>query len=135
MNTLYLQKRGCDFSPNDERVRSSDVGNYRVNSTGFTVRGKNGRYYAIEVIRADKWNYRRTHKVTGRPLKHTKKELVSNCAAVLTAACYQDSNGCWNDLEVWRETDKVTRPYTLQGILDLVNSFAAIHYDRICFVR
>ena len=136
MNILYLEKRGCDFSPNDERVKASDVGNYRVTTPGYTVPGKSGRTYCLEIIRSDKWNYRRTHKITGRTLKHTKRELVSTCAAGLTGACYIDETDgcCYGDLNLWRESDTNTRPYTLAGILDLVNSFAAIHYDAIEFV-
>ena len=135
MNILKLEKRGCDFTANDERVKDSDIGNYRVTTTGYDIHAKNGRDYFIEVIRTDRWNTRVTHKVTGKPLKHPKRELVTACAASLTA-CYIDEDGfCYADLALWREANEKTRPYTIEGILDIVNTFAAVPYDAIEFVR
>lgn len=44
---LYLEKRGCDFSQGDAITKYSDVGNYRVTTTGYNLKGKDGINYFI----------------------------------------------------------------------------------------
>lgn len=134
MNILWLEKRGMNFRDNDERITGSDIGNYRVNTPTYSIPAKNGRVYAIEVMRCDKWVWRKTHKVTGKPLKHAKRELVTSNAASLSAFYYDEDGLCCGDLAIWREANENTRPYTERGILDIVNSFAAQPYDAIRYV-
>ena len=133
MNTLKLEKRGCDFSPFDERVRGSDVGNYRVCTTDFNLPAKNGKTYHLEIFRGDKWQTRYTNKRTGKPLARPVRELIAPCVAFVNA-CYDDEDGiCWGDTSVWKNAYNEPRPYTIAGILDLVNSIAAQPYDAIEF--
>lgn len=134
MATLRLEKRGCDFSPNDERVRGSDIGNHRVCTGDFSIPAKNGRTYHIEFGWADKWQTRYTNKRTGKPLAHPVRELVAPCVAHLTA-CFRDEDGCcWGDSSLWHLAWDDPKPYTERGILDIVNAFAAVPYDRIEYV-
>lgn len=134
MNILYLEKRGMDFRADDERVKDSDIGNYRVCTGGYDILGKNGKRYCIEVMRGDKYVWRKTHKRTGKPLKHAKHELVTENAAYLDA-CWKDADGfCYKDLAVWRGVSDGSHPYTERGILDMVNSFAAVPYDAVRYV-
>ena len=43
--TLYLEKRGCNFFKNDEINDFSNVGNYRVGSYDYSIKGKDGKTY------------------------------------------------------------------------------------------
>jgi hypothetical protein len=135
MNILKLEKRGCDFSENDLAVAASDIGNHRLCTPGFTVPAKNGKAYFLEFTHGNKWRTRTTNKRNGKPLKHPVRELVAHGIAFCDA-CYEDADGCcWRDNALWRAAYNEPRPYTEAGILDIVNSFAAEHYDRIEYVR
>lgn len=134
MNTLKLVKRGCDFSPNDARVIGSDIGNYRVCTDDLSVRAKNGRAYHLEIFRGDKWVTRYVNRRTGKPLARPVRELVASSVAFVNA-CYKDADGIWwGDPSVWESAYTDPKPYTERGILELVNSFAAVPYDRIEYV-
>lgn len=134
MNTLKLEKRGCEFSPYDETVKGSDIGNYRVCTPFYDIPAKNGRQYFLEIFHYDKYITRYTNKRTGKPLSRPVKELAAlNVCAV--NACFRDENGiCYGDTSIWRENHETPRPYTEQGILDIVNSFSVNHYDAIEYV-
>lgn len=135
MNILKLEKRGCDFAPNDERVSASDIGNYRVSTTGYTVRAKDGKTYYLDLMRTDKWVRRTLNKRTGKPLKNPIRELVAPNIIGLWCA-YMDEDGCaWGNGELERDIYGSGFPYTMRGILDAVNSFAAVPYDAIEFVE
>lgn len=135
MATLKLEKRGMDFVTGDERVTGSDVGNYRVTTNGYDIPGRNGRTYHLEVMRGDKYRTRYTNKRTGKPLAKPVREMVASCVSFVNA-CYRDADGCcWGDCSLWQDAFDKPRPYTVAGILDLVNSFAAVHYDSVEFVR
>ena len=134
MNTLKLEKRGCDFNPFDSSVFSSDIGNYRVCTGDYTVRAKNGKTYFLEFTHFDKYRYRSTHKRTGKPLKHPVRELVAACVAHVDACYIAEDGFCYGDIAVWRDCFDTPRPYTVAGILDIVNSIAAVPYDGIEFV-
>lgn len=135
MNILKLEKRGCDFFPNADATKRSDIGNYRVCTGGYTVRAVNGNDYFLEFTMGTKWRTRTENKRTGKPLKHPVRELVAEGIAFLNA-CYEDADGwCLGDSSLYRAAYDEPRPYTVAGILDIVNSFAAVPYDGIEFDR
>lgn len=135
MNILKLEKRGMDFRTDDGRVTGSDIGNYRVcTPIDCPVPAKNGRAYFLEIMRADKWNWRKTNKRTGKPLKCAVKELLTSNAAHLTAQFTDEDGNSWGDVALWREAWEQGHPYTERGILDMVNAFAAQPYDAIEYV-
>ena len=135
MSILKLEKRGCDFNAHDDAVRFSDIGNYRVCTSGYTVRAKNGKDYFLEFTTGTKYRTRTENKRTGKPLKHPVREVVASGVAFCDA-CYEDAEGyCWRDNALWKTAYNEPRPYTEAGILSIVNSFAAEHYDSIEYVR
>lgn len=135
MNILKLEKRGCDFSPFDDTVRGSDIGNYRLVTGDYSVPAANGMTYYLEFHHYDKWTTRRTNKRTGKPLARPVRELVANNVAGVSAYYLDDDGVCWGDVGVWEAAHDEPRPYTEAGILDIVNSFAAQHYDAIEYIR
>ena len=134
MNILKLEKRGCDFSPFDETVRGSDIGNYRLVTGDYNVPAANGMTYYLEFTHYDKWKTRRTNKRTGKPLARPVRELVANNLACVSAYFQDDDGVCWGDVRVWEDAYNSEHPYTEQGILDIVNSFAAQRYDKIEYI-
>lgn len=134
MNILKLEKRGCDFSPFDESVKGSDIGNYRLVTGDYNIPASNGKTYFLEFMHNNKYMTRTTNKRTGKPLARPVRECIAQ-NIVCTIAYFRDDDGvCWDDPNIWRKSYDEPRPYTLQGILDIVNSFAAVPYDRIEFV-
>ncbi len=134
MNILKLEKRGMDFIPNDERVRGSDIGNYRVCTGDYTVRAKDGNTYFLDLMRTDAYTSRTLNKRTGEPLKHPVRELVAPNTVAMWCA-YMDADGrAWGNAEMERDIYGSHFPYTVAGILDAVNSIAAVPYDGIEFV-
>ena len=74
--TLYLEKRGGDFYDDERRLNElSDVGNFRVGIYDYSIAAKNGRNYILEFGTYTRYTYRKTHKVTGKPLKHEIREI------------------------------------------------------------
>ena len=133
MNILKLEKRGMDFSPADEICKASDIGNHRLVTGDYTIPAANGKTYYLEFLHSNKYQTRRTNKRTGKPLAHPVRELVAE-NIVCANAYFRDADGvCWGDPAVWRKSYDAPRPFTMAGILDIVNSFAAQHYDAIEF--
>ena len=134
MNILKLEKRGMDFLPADEISKVSDIGNHRLVTGDYTVPATNGKTYYIEFQHINKYQTRTKNKRTGKPLARPVRELVAS-NIVCMSACYEDADGnCWGDTSVWRASYDAPRPYTMAGILDCVNSFAAQPYDAIQLV-
>ena len=111
---LYLEKRGCNFMPGDKTTAFSDIGNYRVSTPGYTVRGKDGRQYFLEFTRD--YRYRR---------------------ALFMDICYQDKDGVTrSNLDIkFNEFRNEKHPFTVSGILQAVNIFAAVKYTAIEFIN
>ncbi len=126
---LYLEKRGCDFW----EKTTSNVGNYRVGSYDYSIKGKNGRNYIIEFGGYDKKRYRYANKKTGRELKHPIIETVVYNALRLDTQ-FEDENGCWRDSVLETEMDKKQYHYTMEDILNAVNDISIDHYDEIQFI-
>lgn len=133
MNILKLEKRGMDFSPADEICKASDIGNHRLVTGDYTIPAANGKTYYIEFMHTNKYTTRTTNKRTGKPLARPVRECVAQ-NIVCTNAYYIDKDGvCWGDTSVWKKSYDAPRPYTMAGILDIVNSISAQHYDAIEF--
>lgn len=134
MKTLYLEKRGCDFFANDNTTVNSDIGNYRVGVYDYSIHGKNGKDYILEFCHWTRYEYRKTHKITGRPLKHPVKEL-KNLNALLLNTQYENECGCFCDLSLESITHEKNPSYTLADILAVVNEISAENYDNIEFIN
>lgn len=132
MKTLYLEKRGCNFSSNDENVKCSDVGNYRV--CAENIQGKDGNVYFLEFCHWTKYVYRTTHKRTGKELKHPVREL-ENINALFIRTCHTGKDGLsWGNLKLENEIVNLKLDYTIDGILAAVNYISIEHYNKIEFI-
>lgn len=130
---LYLEKRGCNFFHADTEERLSDIGNYRVCTHGESIKGKDGNMYFLEfALWSNRKKARFTHKVTGKPLKHVKYDIINPCAVAIDTQ-YTNAAGCWRNCNL--ETDLYTKnySYTQADILLIVNEISVHKYDRIIF--
>lgn len=132
--TLYLKKMGCDFWKDADIRQVSDVGNYRVRTLDECIKGKDGRMYFLEFTQYDKYNYRGTHKRTGKELKHMVKELVMAHALHLDTE-FTDDKGSWSNLKLENEIHSTPMLYTLDNILKVVNQISVDTYTDIEFVN
>lgn len=90
-NYLYFECRGMD----DNKI-PGDIKNHRVDimeKIDIVFEGKPYKMF-FEFTTGTRFNYRKTHKITGKPLKHVVKECINN-------------NGLWIDTEY--ETPKTSR--------------------------
>ena len=136
MKELFLERRGCEFFKQDEQlVKESDIGNYRIVTPGETIRLKDGRSMLFEFGRNDRYAYRKTHKITGKPLKHVKRDLVMT-NALTVGTQFENASGCWRDSVMEREFYNLPPvKYTEENILNYVNSVSSEHYDKITYVE
>ena len=96
--TLKLERRGCEyFAPDKGR---DDVGNYRVGSYDYSIKGKDGRSYIIEFASWDARTIRKTNKRTGAPLKHPKTEIIKRNALRIDTEFEKDEPSGWKSC--WR---------------------------------
>lgn len=134
MKTLYLEKRGCDFWKDDKINNISDVGNYRVGSYDYSIKGKDGNNYILEFGSYDKYNYRKTNKRTGKPLKHEVKEIALKNALHIDTQ-FENENGTWRNLKMESKLHEKPMLYTLENILNVVNEISVVHYDKVEFMN
>ena len=132
-NILYLKKMGCDFW--DDEQADSDIKNYRVRTLDECVPGKDGRLYFLEFsLWRDRKQVRYTHKVTGKPLKHPKYDII-NPQAVAIDTEYSDANGSWRNATLEEKLHAKNYSYNTSDILAIVNEISTQKYDRIEFVN
>lgn len=124
MNTLYLTKMGMDFYGAD--VGATDCGNYRlripeiITIDGLWVRGD---FNAVCIM---------DH--TGR-----KSRMVSRFGLGIDLAYYTDSGNAYaynpdghgGNLKAGYIGPYRTARYTLETILEVVNTFSAVKFDRV----
>lgn len=127
---LKFERRGCDFFKGDKINNFSDVGNYRIGVYTYSIKGKDGRDYIIELSNCTHYNYRTTHKSTGRELKKPVREIIVEYGLHLSTQ-YEDEKGCWRNSELEREVWEMHLPYTKENILKVVNYISSIQYDAI----
>ncbi|MBR4577323.1 MAG: hypothetical protein IKO25_08970 [Clostridia bacterium] len=116
--TLYLEKRGCDFSKDDEAARrESDLGNYRL---FLEFIDKDGRRVCGDVqrrtIREDRWNEK----------KQTREwnKVISEYGLGIHWQ-YENYKGCYG-----YPLDPFGR-FRKADVLRLVNSVSAVQYDAV----
>ena len=141
MKTLYLDKRGCNFSDRDNLSELSDIGNYRVTTNGYNVTGKDGNIYFIEFCRWERYQTRTTNKRTGEPLKHPVRELVNYNALYINFSFEKDEtrNGrtlraCYANINLAAKIHAKNYSYTKKDILKAVNSISKDTYTDIQFI-
>lgn len=132
--TLYLEKRGCDFSNDTINEGLSDVGNYRVGSYDYSIKGKDGRTYTLEFGGCEKKNYRTTNKRTGKPLKKPVIEIVQRNALHINTQ-YEASDGyTYRNPKLERDVYQSGLSYTKADILKVVNEISSDVYTNIQFI-
>ena len=131
MNVLYLERMGCEFPKNPTALDEvkmcelSDIGNYRLNTPGETIPGKNGKMYALEFKHGKKYAYGKSYK----------SRKVENYNELWIDTEYTDADGMsWRDLELEKLIHELGYNYTTADILAAVNSFSAVQYDKIEYV-
>ena len=129
---LRLHKYGMDFHKNE---LLSDVGNYRVCTADYEVKCKDGNIYHLQFATYNRWIWRTTHKITGRPLKTPIRELSLENALHLSTCCI-DENGIGRcNLEYDRLATDKNYTYTLDDILKCVNDISAEKYTAVIIER
>lgn len=124
MEKFKLEKRGCDFFAGDDIANYSDVTNYRVGVYSYDIPGKDGRDYIVEFHHFDRYETRTTHKRTGAPLKHPKRELQQKNALCIDTQYEKDETdstgrrwrSCWRNSALEAEVHALHLPYTIEGI-------------------
>ena len=130
-NVLYLEKAGLDFWKNE--TVTSDVMNYRVRTLGETIPGKDGNIYWLEFsLWRDRKQARYTHKITGKPLKHVKFDIINPCGMAIRTY-YTSDNCCWGNCILEKALNEKNYSYTKADILAAVNEISTITYTKIVF--
>ena len=125
-NTLYLEKRGCDFWKDDQEMQeNSDCQNYRI--CGWII-DKYGRDLFVEFGAGTCW--RRTNKRTGAPLK---KMVAEHRHALRIDTCFSNKSGSYRDLELEKAVHDAGLEYTTNGILEAVRILngGKIEYNNV----
>ena len=131
-NVLYLKKMGLDFW--DDEPAKSDINNYRVRTLGETIPGKDGKMYFLEFsLWRDRKQVRYTHKITGKPLKHVKYDIINHCGMGIDTEFTNDS-GSWRNYTLEQKLYAKNYSYTQADILALVNEISTNTYTKIVFV-
>ena len=132
-NVLYLKKMGLDFHDN-EPVKS-DVKNYRVRTLGETIPGKDGRMYFLEFsLWRQRKQYRYTHKITGKPLKHAAIDIINPCGMSIDTE-FTDDRGSFSNLTLEKAIHDKNYSYTQADILAAVNEISTNTYTKIIFIE
>ena len=111
---LKLEKRGCDFRPNSEEAKLSDLTNFRlcgiIKSDLFDAKHERVSDYFIEIC---------------SNIQHNK---FRNGMYSFFRNCYNAADGmCYGDLEKDGQTDKPTKA----GILEYINRIFETNYTDI----
>ena len=131
-NTLFLECRGCYFWEDDKINSVSDVGNYRVCTTDY-LPAKDGNSYFLEFTNYAARRYRTTHKITGKPLKHGKIDiLLENALHIETE--FTNDRGSWRNCRLEEEIHKTPQLFTLENILKTINKITIKQYEKIILV-
>ena len=131
---LKLKKMGADFW--DDETAKSDIGNYRVRTDGFAVQGKDGRAYLMEFgLWRDRKRARRTHKVTGKPLKHTAFDLINRQGLWVDVEYIAGDGFHYGNTIMMNALHEHNYSYTKHDILQAVNQISAERYDAVEIVE
>ena len=131
-NVLYLKKMGLDFW--DDEPAKSDINNYRVRTPDETIPGKDGRMYFLEFsLWRDRKQVRYTHKITGKPLKHAKFDIINPCGMAIDTE-FTNERGSWRNYTLEKALSDKNYSYTQADILAAVNEISTETYTKIIFV-
>lgn len=136
--TLFLQKRGCDFIE-DEQLKS-DCGNYRLTTKSYEVKGKDNKLYFVEFgLWRNRQKRREFHKITGKPLKYAKYDIINSEGLVVRLSWKElDNKGfetCWGNVQLEKEVNDLNLSYTKADILKAINYISADEYNNIILVK
>ena len=115
---LKLEKRGCDFRPNSEEAKLSDLTNFRlcgiIKSDLYDAKHERVSDYFIEIC---------------SNIQHNK---FRNGMYSFFRNCYNAADGmCYGDLEKDGQTDKPTKA----GILEYINNVFKTNYTDVEIVN
>jgi hypothetical protein len=131
-NVLYLKKMGLDFLDNEPA--KSDINNYRVRTPDETIPGKDGKMYFLEFsLWRDRKQVRYTHKITGKPLKHAKFDIINPCGMAIDTE-FTNERGSWRNYTLEKALSDKNYSYTQADILAAVNEISTETYTKIIFV-
>lgn len=133
-NYLLLEKRGCNFTPGDKETEKSDCENYRIGAYYERIKAENGRDYILEFTGWNKWQYRKTNKRTGKPLKKPVTEIIHENALHVDTE-FENDRGCWRDCALEKTVYNSDLAFTLADILTFTNSISVEKYDGIKFIH
>ena len=127
MKLLDLERRGCEFSrfTEDGLLADSDVGNHRLATPGYTIHGKDGNDYSLEVghYNVRRWNASRT-----------KIEVEMENALWIDITYYDADGHCHCNRQLKEKLLKIPVKYTQENIMTMVNEIAADSFDAIRYV-
>lgn len=134
-NILKLKAMGGDIRTNDPESNISDIGNFRIATHNFKIKGKDGRNYILDFCCCTHYNYRTTHKITGRELKKPIREIITPCGIHLDTEYEKLSEDgfmlSYRNSKLEKEIFKMHLPYTKENVLKVVNYIAAEKFDAI----
>lgn len=133
METLYLEKRGCDFFKGDAISNNSDLGNYRITTINY-IPFKDGKDYFLEFSSYTKNVWRFTHK--RNPSKKLAHPIIDKAIPYLMAASneFRTSDGTFTNLDLYADMRKKGYRFNKHDLLALVNEYSVKHYTDIEFV-
>ena len=127
--TLYLEKMGRDFSTYE--TAESDIKNYRVETRFDRIRGKDGNYYFLSfTLWKNRTHARNTHKVTGKPLKHTHYDIINKQALGIDTQ-YDDGKESRRNLKLENEIYSYNFSFNRADILKVINMISSDNYTNI----
>lgn len=140
MKNLYLLEMGM----NDNNI-TTDVKNHRVRvveNIDIEYQGKDYNMF-FEFTQCAHYNYRKTNKRTGAPLKKAVQELIIQDGLGLDTQfekLEKDSDGrewfsSWRNSQLEREIWNEHHAYTKKDIRDIVNKYAKEKYTGVILIE
>ena len=138
MKTVKFVKRGCDFFNDDDVNNYSDVGNYRIATESYAIKGKDGKTYFVECCRWKKYFFRTEHKKTGQQLKKAIREILNYNGLAIDIQYQVKESGGWlstyGDSRLEAKIHEMNLSYTKSDILKAINVISVDQYDEIIIV-
>lgn len=136
MKTLYLREMGM----NDSNI-STDIKNHRIRTLENIDINYKGSFYNMffEFTQCNHFNYRKTNKRNGKPLKKVVQELiVKDGLNIDTQYDVKQENGyiaSYRHLGIEKAVWDHHYEYTRENILEIINSLSLKKYDRVLLVE
>lgn len=129
MNVLELVKVGCDFFDDDERVKNSDLSNYRYFIHNIDLKPEilekynidtNSKLRTLEISRTDE-----------NIIKNNKIIVLNECKTWINFYFYDNKNNCFSSRFLETDVNKNKIDYDKNSILKFINRISNIKYDYI----